>query len=247
MNHINYLDFCENLFRSWNQDKLFLDNNFSFDLSALPEPYLVFGENAGELSFLTTNPGGVMDFQRKPSGFLREGEKYQALAKRLANHYEKTLANAAKTRIRNMYDLSKILKPKSDGFTQFEISPFHSSSFPDKEKFSKHVLRHEDNLHHEYISLLTDHLKQRDCICIQSGFPDLKRLNKKWLELISRILSVEKNDWQAVFFKFKHGRPTTGAFYANNQSTFKAILFNSAGNSSPSLETMSELFDLLKT
>jgi hypothetical protein len=42
----------------------------------------------------------------------------------------------------------------NNGFTQFEISPFHSAKFPTKNKFAKDILNAENNLHTEYIDKL---------------------------------------------------------------------------------------------
>ena len=151
-----------------------------------------------------------------------------------------------KTRIQKMYELSNAIRPKTNGFWQFEISPFHSSSFPNKEKFANFVLTGETDFHNKYVNLLTKELKDRNCICIQSGLPDMKRLTKKWLQLISRILSVDKNNWEAIFFKYKDEIPTTGAFYNKNNKTFKVILFNSGSNSIPNLDSMNELINRLR-
>ncbi len=241
-----YFEFCENLHTDWNLNKLSLGNNFGFDLNALPEPYLKFGNNNDDICFLTTNPGGVMKFQKKPTNFIKNGEKYHELSGRLAKHYENTLQGTAKTRIQTMYKVTNTIRPNTNGFMQFEISPFHSSSFPDKEKFANFVLTGETDFHNEYVNLLTEELKDKNCICIQSGFPDIKRLSKKWLQLISRILSVDKNNWEAIYFKFKNERPTTGAFYNTNKKTFKVVLFNSGGNSIPNLDSMNELFNRLR-
>jgi hypothetical protein len=241
-----YFEFCENLHINWDLNKLNLGDNFGFDLNALPEPYLNFGSNGNDICFLTTNPGGVMDFQKKPSDFFKNGEKYPELSRRLAKHYENTLQGPAKTRIQAMYKISNMIRPNSNGFMQFEISPFHSSSFPNKEKFANFVLTGETNFHSEYVDLLTEQLKDSNCICIQSGLPDLKRLNKMWLQLIGKILSVDKNSWETIYFKHKDERPTTGAFYNKNKNTFKAILFNSGSNSIPNVDSMNELINRLR-
>jgi hypothetical protein len=250
MKDTNYSEFCENLFINWLDDKLSVEKDFGFDLGTLPEPYLTFGNNSEEICFLTTNPGQVMDFQRKSSGgesFFKAGEKYHDLSKRLASHYNENLKNSAKTRILNMYDFSKRLKPNCDGFTQFEISPFHSANFPRKELFSEYVLNNDVSIHRKYIDLLTIKLKDMSCVCVQCGYPTMDRLNKDWFKLISKIFNVEINRWKTVFFKTKNQKPTTGAFYFVDKSKFKVILFNSGANSIPRLDTMGELFEILSS
>jgi len=112
-----------------------------------------------------------------------------------------------------MGSLANSIIPNSNGFLQFEISPFHTSSFTHKEKFANFLPENESDFHNKYVNLLTEELKDKNCICIQSGLPDLKRLNTRWLQLVSRILSVEINNWKPIYFKSKGGRPTTGAFY----------------------------------
>lgn len=245
MSENNYVEFCDNLFIKWNQNKLDFENNFNFELNAIPEPYLTFGETSEDLFFLTTNPGGVMDFQVKPSEFINSDEKFKDLSVRLAKHYEVILKRTPKKRIEDMYSITKMLFPKSYGFTQFEISPFHSTNFPNKERFADYVLNNISNIHRDYIDALTARLKNKNCICIQSGLPDLSRLNKKWLELISRILSVDKNEWKSISFKIKNGKATTGAFYTKKQEIFKVILFRAGSNAVPNLNSMNELFDNL--
>ena len=249
MNQTNYIDFCENLFLNWNQNKVHLEKKFDFQLEAVPEPYLKFGENIEDLVFLTTNPGGVMDFQLQSSNFFKPKEKYHDLSIRLAKHYEVALkrGSSAKKRIEDMYSLTKILSPNSKGFTQFEISPFHSSSFPNKENYAEYLFNNSSNIHREYTDLLTNHLKDKSCICIQAGAPDLKRLNSKWLELISSVLSVEKNDWKSIDFKIKNDKASTGAFYTKNKNVYKVILFRMGSNSVPNISSMKELLDILKS
>ena len=243
----SYFEICEKLHTDWILNKINLGNSFGFDLNALPEPYLKFGSHRGDICFLTTNPGGVIDFQKKPSNFIKDGEKYHELSDRLAHFYEKNLQGAPRTRIHRMNSLANSIIPNSNGFLQFEISPFHSSSFPHKEKFSNFLLNDETDFHNKYVNLLTEELKDKNCICIQSGLPDLKRLSTSWLQLISRILSVEINNWKAIYFKSKGGRPTTGAFYHKSKAVFKVILFNSGSNSIPNLDSMKELINHLKT
>jgi hypothetical protein len=249
MNQTNYFDFCEDLFLKWNQNKIILEKKFNFQFEALPEPYLKFGKESEELAFLTTNPGSVMDFQLQSSSFFMPKEKYDDLSKRLAKQYEVILKrnSSAKQRIEDMHSITKILSNNSKGFTQFEISPFHSSNFPNKEIYGEYVLNSSLNIHREYTDLLTNHLKEKSCICIQAGAPDLSRLNSKWLELVSSVLSVKKSDWKSIDFKIKNNKATTGAFYTKNKNIYKVILFRMGSNSVPNLTTMKTLFDTLRS
>ncbi len=247
MKDLNYLEFCDKLLSDWRENKIVLQDNYGFDLDALPEPYLTFGSKSDEVCFLTNNPGSVMEFQKKNENFSPISESYNNLSKRLGQHYEDYLSGVAKTRILNMYEISNTLFPTNNSFMQLEISPFHSSSFPNKEKFSKNILRRENDIHTEYINNLTAFLSQKNCICIQSGFPDLKRLNKNWISLIGNILSIKSDTWNLIEFKIKNERATTGAFYYKGEKFFKVILFNSASNSCPRINTMTELFKILKS
>src|SRR5437588_3696431 len=57
--------FCENLWRDWLTGNLEATPSVGsiFDLSAAPEPYLIFGQALNPFVVLTTNPGRVMDHQ----------------------------------------------------------------------------------------------------------------------------------------------------------------------------------------
>lgn len=246
MTHLDYIEFCENLFSNWKDNKIDLQDNYGFDLNALPEPYLTFGEVESQVCFLTTNPGGVMDFQKRTNNFSTTGESYADLSKRLGKHYEEVLNGAAKTRIENMYEIAKTIDSKSKGFIQVEISPFHSRNFPDKEKFSKDILKKDQSFHAQYVDALSSFLSNKNCICIQSGYPNLDRLDKNWITLISKIVNIRKTDWDLIEFKVKNGRATTGAFIHKNEDSFKVILFNSASNSCPKINSMTELFEKIK-
>lgn len=240
----DYVEFSEELLNKWKGDNLGINDNFGFDFDALPEPYLSFGNDLKNITFLTNNPGGVMDFQKKDSSFVNKNESYQNLSSRLGQFYEETLSGPSKTRINNMYEISNKLGTK--GFTQFEISPFHSPNFPGKEKFAKYILENKNNIHSQYITLLKDKLKNLNSICIQGGYPNLDRLYKSyWIKLISEIFSVHKDDWKSLYFKIKNQKATTGAFYHKTDSLFKVILFNSGGNYCPKIDSMKELFRII--
>jgi len=243
----DYIQFCDTLLFDWSKKSIILEDGYGFDLSGLPEPYLKFGKKGSNVCFLTTNPGGVMNFQKREYEFSKAGELYSDLSVRLAKYYKDNLTGAAKTRILKMKELSTALVPESDGFVQFEISPFHSTNFPvnKKEKFSKNILNGENSIHADYTSLLTSSLKHKSCICIQAGYPKLERLDQNWLSLISKILSVKKEDWKLVEFKFSKGVATTGVFYYKEDNFFKAILFNSSGNNIPKIDSMTKLLENL--
>ena len=83
----NYFEFCDTLLSNWKENKITLEDNYGFDLNAMPEPYLTFGNGDSKVCFLTTNPGQVLDFQKRNSNFSTNGESYTNLSKRLAKLY----------------------------------------------------------------------------------------------------------------------------------------------------------------
>lgn len=103
----DYIAFCNHILSDWKENELSLQDNYGFDLDALPEPYLTFGKGNNQMCFLTTNPGGVMNFQRRKNHYSPTEEPYTDLSIRLGQHYEKVLNGAAKIRIENMYEISK--------------------------------------------------------------------------------------------------------------------------------------------
>ena len=264
----NYVEFCDTLLSNWKENKITLEDNYGFDLNALPEPYLTFGNGDSKVCFLTTNPGQVADFQKRNSNFSTDGESYANLSKRLAKRYENELqGGTAGRRIKHMYKTSNMLFSNNNGFTQFEISPFHSKDWKIhiKRKFAKNVLKEENNLHTQYIHKLTSILGDKNCICIQGGAPLLNRKdnsidnltekellnfngNAIWRRLISKILGVKIEDWKLIVFGYgPSGIASQGAWYYKKDNVFKVILFTVGGNKMPKPEKMSKLFEILKS
>ena len=250
----NYVEFCDTLLSNWKENKITLEDNYGFDLNAMPEPYLTFGNGDSKVCFLTNNPGTVADFQKRNSNFSTDGESYTNLSKRLAKRY------AHQKRIKKMHDASNKLFPSSNGFTQFEISPFHSAKFPTKNKFAKDILNAENNLYTEYIDKLTSILSKKNCICIQAGKPLLERQDQPWLILVSKILGVKIEDWKLIVFGYSEkGAATTGVWYYKKNTFFKLITFRDGHNGFPNgflnklsklegpVEDITELFKILKS
>lgn len=250
----NYVEFCDTLLSNWKENKITLEDNYGFDLNALPEPYLTFGNGDSNVCFLTTNPGQVQDFQKRNSNFSTDGESYANLSKRLAKRY------ANQVRIKKMHEASNKLFPSSNGFTQFEISPFHSAKFPTKNKFAKYILNAENNLHTEYIDKLTSMLRKKNCISIQAGKPLLERQDQPWLILVSKILGVKIEEWKLIVFGYSEkGAATTGVWYYKKNNFFKLITFLDGHNDLPNgflnklsklegpVEDITELFEILKS
>lgn len=250
----NYFEFCDTLLSNWKENKITLEDNYGFDLNAMPEPYLTFGNGDSKVCFITTNPGQVLDFQKRNSNFSTNGESYTNLSKRLAKLY------ANQVRIKKMHEASNKLYPSSNGFIQFEISPFHSANFPNKNKFAKDILNAENNLHTEYIDKLTSFLSNKNCISIQGGKPLLERQDQPWLILVSKILGVKIGDWKLIVFGYSgKGKATTGVWYYKKNNFFKLITFVDSTNTIPNgflnvlskfegpVENITELFEILKS
>jgi hypothetical protein len=250
----NYVEFCDTLLANWKENKITLEDNYGFDLNAMPEPYLTFGNGDSKVCFLTNNPGKVADFQKRNSNFSTDGESYTNLSKRLAKRY------ANQVRIKKMHEASNKLFPSSNGFTQFEISPFHSANFPNKNKFAKDILNAENNLHTEYIDKLTSFLNNKNCISIQAGKPLLERQDQPWLILVSKILGVKIEDWKLIVFGYSEkGAATSGVWYYKKNNFFKLItfmdsttlipkgFFNTLSKLEGPVEDITELFKILKS
>ena len=257
----NYVEFCDTLLANWKENKITLEDNYGFDLNAMPEPYLTFGNGDSKVCFLTNNPGKVADFQKRNSNFSTDGESYTNLSKRLAKRYENELqGGTAGRRIKHMYKTSNMLFSNNNGFTQFEISPFHSAKFPTKNKFAKDILNAENNLHTEYIDKLTSILSKKNCISIQAGKPLLERQDQPWLILVSKILGVKIEDWKLIVFGYSEkGAATTGVWYYKKNNFFKLItfmdsttlipkgFFNTLSKLEGPVEDITELFKILKS
>ena len=265
----NYVEFCDTLLSNWKENKITLEDNYGFDLNALPEPYLTFGNGNSKVCFLTTNPGQVQDFQKRNSNFSKDGESYANLSKRLPKRVDPITNKSyeGQKRVINMKKTANLLFPESKGFSQFEISPFHSKDWKIdiKRKFAKNVLKEENNLHTQYIHKITSILGDKNCICIQGGAPLLNRkdnsidnLTEKellnfngngiWRRLISKILGVKIEDWKLIVFGYgPSGIASQGAWYYKKDNVFKVILFTMGGNKMPKPEKMTKLFEILKS
>lgn len=227
-----YFNFCQDLYSNWNNCTLNYDPALEsfFDLNALPEPYLSFKSLENPLYFLTTNPGGVMEFQKRDN-FNYSDELYSDLAHKLGERYLLNLdkiGTQAVTRIKRMIQLSELVK--KSGVIQVEAIPYHSKNFNNKSAFLKCLT---DFTLIAYINHLKDHLTDKPVLSIQAGSPDLNRIKSNdWILFLCDTMNLDIDKAHMYPIKVKtDGKVTIGMLWDNRNR--KGIIFNNAINSFP--------------
>lgn len=238
----NYKELCENTFFQWkNKDQSTWGKLPSFlELDACPEPYLSFGDyKSSNMAFLTTNPGGVMEngIQGYESLILKGINTYQELSAKFVEYYSSAefgrIAGSASSRVRGMFQVAKHLG--FIGFTQYEICPFHSVDFKNKEDYVSKI--GFNGFLSQYTQLLKEELKGKRVVAIQ-GVGSPKNINEYtqtsvWLKFIYSLIDLE------VEAKVIQLKDNTGAFKISGIKTNgKKTLTFCQRNSLPAIEEL---------
>jgi len=218
-----------------------------FDLEAMPEPYLLFGNQENPLTVLTTNPGQTMERQKYTSissgeGLVKPGGSYEKAAGVLGNYYKNNLTGQAKRRIDAQIDLAH--EAGYSGVMQVECLPWHSKSLPDKGRIVN-ISREDPDLA-DYSSEVCGFLESRPVVALSavSSKFDLREINLNhyaWINRLIELLSFDERGFRLVPLTEKNGKVTSALFKDVHAETSKSILLVMGGNHFPSKDNRSEL------
>lgn len=257
MSGIDYFDFCEGLWQDWLDDRLELPPEASelFQLDYCPEPYLLFGDaRPDSIHFLTTNPGGGMEFQhidqvRRERSPVSSRATFQSNARVLADYYSRKLSGPARTRIGAMHDLAKDLG--SAGFVQCECLPFHSHSLPKNRSAIESVSRTECLT--SYCSSLQAHLRSKCVMAISAvgsaGDITADAIGRSpWLQFKSEMMGFSPSAAKAfpIVNHRSSDRMTGALLLSTDQGVWKAIFLMMGSNQLPASEGLARIARVLK-
>lgn len=244
-------DFCEKMWQKWLSQgaKAFSDqvDGDSFQLDFLPEPYLTFSKKGDVLDFLyvlTTNPGGAIPIQSHD--YLLQGKSiispqvsYNMISRVFADFYANDfeINLNAKRRVEKILMLSKMLGKK--GVVQIESCPFHSPSFPSKDRFIKETQKNK--FFQEYTEKLKLFLKDKSVLIVsatssQTSLSLDNISNSTWLKWQADLVSF--NMQTAIFNKIveKNGKTTSGLAVDSSKGCTKGIFLTMGSNNLPSVD-----------
>ncbi|HEX9790572.1 MAG TPA: hypothetical protein VGA60_07905 [Kiloniellales bacterium] len=204
-----------------------------FDLDCLPEPYLRFGAPGERIAFLTLNPGGCEEFQRRNnilSGVtIGPFEAYAQAAQQMADGYEtgrRLPINAkARGRITKMRELAEAYGQRD--FFQFELFPFHSANL------SNELVAGCETALDQYLRTLTQHLQCFRTVWAISGAPRDGFESPK-IRAFAKVLGMRLDQCQMrVLRRDGTGKPTVYLHYETGDDRSRVISCMRGSNQLP--------------
>lgn len=235
-----YFAFCERLWRQWLDGEIRVTPYIAkvLKLDAVPEPYLHFGPAHDPLIVLTTNPGDVMEHQRRESidrshDLLKRSMDYATAERALADFYERKLKGKARTRIEAVKNIADVCGNK--GVLQIELIPFHSSQLPDKARVLREI--GSDEVCSEYLRHVRAAIRERSVLCI-SAVTTRMALSKEielspWLSWQTSIMNLDRSTAEFLPLVYKGGRVTCAALISKRPGCVKALVLMQGSNQLP--------------
>lgn len=240
--------YCQELFEGWLSGDTGFDANLitSFQDEYCPEPYLILSGNFEEgntIFFLTNNPGGGMEFQRKQNILNKESIinpdlSYEENAKVLASHYIATLTGTPKTRIEKMIKMGRALGYSN--IVQLESFPFHSKSFGSADKaFVMQQSQAPGNPIHEYTSLLRNLMVGKSAIA-------LSVTSNNWMSFQANLTGFDLQHCTTLVTNTSSSGNASGWFnYTSNDLVFKGLTAVAGSYTLPGGANFQNLLDVL--
>jgi hypothetical protein len=247
---VEYEDLCEGMWRDWADGKRealsdwnHLCKSLRLSLDHCPEPYLTLTPGKKPLVFVTTNPGGEMDFQLRrniPSRLL--GGDYNVMAEILPRLYGQDglsrfsesdgwiggsrIGASASTRLCKMRDLAA--KFGSEGAIQVELIPFHSGSLRNKAKAASLA---EDSAWAAYRTSLKSFLADKDVLAFgATGVLEGNPKDSPWLRLVLDTIGLDAPpNWERPAADKSNWLSTS-----RREGRLKAVHLMNSGNNLPS-------------
>lgn len=246
---------ANSLYKSWLNDDIpatHFNNYFAMD--ALYEPYLLFKVDEKEdvsvetmlkdpLFILTTNPGGVMNFQKRGNleAFVRRFTttplrdlSYHELALLLGDYYqnEPKIKNA-RARIQKMIYLAK--KLNKSAVVQVEMIPFHSKDFKSNRKHHYAQDLEKDNYLASYTEDLRRLLENASVLSPQGWMNEEKNA---WPALIRKTMGLENASYKGLK---QSGNSDSIAFVSTQTPVLKGMTLIKGSNNFPSVTYLDQI------
>lgn len=256
---MHFVSLCETLWQDWLADRLDVSPfvRRTFDLDAVPEPYVIFGSGQKPLFQLLTNPGYTMGHQRRvavqtgssdPLRPLRPAIDYKTAAEALGRFYEKELAReAAGHRIARIKKLSALLG--TEGVVQVDVCPFHSPSLPGKARLM-HEIQTGDDLLTRYVEALREFLSAGPVVALSGASSqtslELEPPLSPWASWLLEIIGLDPNSAEFVSLVKRGEKITVGAFVSNQNGNPRALVQMMGNNNLPGENGLATLADALR-
>ena len=216
-----------------------------FTLQHAPEPYLKFHSGNRPLYFLTTNPGCGHGYQTLEAasqpGSPFNASEYAQVACSVAELYRERLqGEAAGGRIKKVISLAKELN--MDGVFQAESFPFHSSSLPNKKRFTNSVV------FREYHEALASFLSGKTCLfltAVRTDRPVALDPSHPWIAFALRMLKCEESEFEEHAVHSPGGESVAKLLVARRADDRTIILLVQGSNNFPSPQGMAEIAQIL--
>lgn len=248
----DYAELCERMWQRWLAGEIEPSTEVQrhFDVDAVPEPYLIFGDTSDPLVVVTTNPGATMEHQRRDT--ILHGDspvtprmRYSDVAREMARWYQDHLSGAAATRIRAQIDLATAC-----GFTgvvQVECLPWHSDRLPKPRALQ---VMHSDEESSAYVRALEAQIEGAPTIALSAVHSGTDFLAPSlhlsdWLSWQMSYLNIDVDEAVRIPLVTKGGRPTSMALCQKSSGSPRALVLMMGGNHFPSRSNLTPLVEWL--
>ncbi|MFB9864303.1 hypothetical protein [Rufibacter immobilis] len=241
--------YCQQLFESW------LSGNIGFNANQLdnfqddycPEPYLILSGNFEEgntIFFLTNNPGGGLEFQKKQNilneqSIINYDHSYEENAKVLAIYYAEMLTGTPRARIEKMIEMGRALG--YNNIVQIESFPFHSKNFNTTDKaFVIQQSQLLGNPIHEYISRLKNLIMGKTAIA-------LSVTSDNWMNFQAKLIGLDLQNCTTIVTNTSSRGNNSGWFYYNSdKQVFKGLTAIAGSYTLPGDANFQKILNLLQ-
>lgn len=247
-----FLSVSEELWMGWLKKELDVPPFISktYDLDAVPEPYISFGEQASPLVILLTNPGGTMDHQKRAAveagrGPIRSRASYADAAKDLGAFYAdpRNLGGQAHSRIQHMLKLAELVGHK--GVLQVELCPFHKASLSTSQKGAWLEATRQRGLLGRYAQSLRAFLAKRPVVIVSAAATgdSLKKemTLRPWVNWASGAAGLNLEAARFVCLVQKESKTTVAAIVSRARGVPKALVLAMGMNALPAEDGLRRL------
>jgi hypothetical protein len=237
MQNLDYIEFCEELYHDWKNQKLERDNVLTelFQLDYSPEPYFELNQGDNPLYVLLTNPGSGMVSQKYENHNCVCYKELQINLKEIytSESFRQNRGSApAFRRLMKSIDFANYLK--YNAVINIETIPFHSETLS-KPKALK-AIRKSSTLF-TYQNALKIYLKDKPVLIVSAcnskvSISIKSILESEWLTYQCNLANIPINDLNIKPLTSKKNKVTSALFYNKN----KYIVLMMGSNNLPNVK-----------
>lgn len=225
-----YFDYCEELFKRFTTGGEMLPSEVgaAFQLDSCPEPYLLSGEAADPLCFLTTDPGPAQAIHRRDQVIsgrdtpLAADRGYMENAARLTAHYVDEAASSLSQRL--IKQIQAAGKLGASGMLELHCLPFRSD-WPPTETEAGEAIKNAPQLgiYHEH---LRGYLALRSVVALAAVPADKPisddTVERPWIVRLGGLIGFNRERWARVRLS-DADQPDATLFLSSDGSLLKGI------------------------